>query len=83
VPSIYVRTLRRAAERMGGRWALARYLRVPRADLEAWLGGQAPPRAIFLNAVDLVLNDLDERDAARAQRARAAASRLERRVSVA
>jgi hypothetical protein len=83
VVSIYARTLQRAAERLGGRWALARYLRVPRADLEAWLRGQPPPRAIFLNAVDLVLDDLDERDAVRAQRARAAASLLERRESAA
>ena len=73
-PSIYNRTLHKAAEHVGGERALARYLRVPLADLYAWMqpGAQPPPITVFLKAVDLVLNDLDMPDEERAQKVRVA-----------
>jgi hypothetical protein len=56
--SVYVRTFQKAVEILGGRKNLARALRVPLADLEKWLAGlKEPPIAIFLRAVDLVLDD--------------------------
>jgi len=72
--SIYNRTLRKAAEPVGGERALARYLGVPLADLYAWMqpGAQPPPITVFLKAVDLVLNDLDLPDEERAQKVRVA-----------
>jgi predicted Zn-dependent protease with MMP-like domain len=73
-PSIYNRTLRKAADQLGGLRALARYLGIPLADLYAWMqpGAQPPPITVFLKAVDLVLNDLDVKDEERAQRVRVA-----------
>ena len=73
--SIYARTLEKAAELLGSERALARYLRVPMPDLFAWMrpGGVPPPQATFLKAVDLVLNDLNDHDAERAQKLRVAA----------
>lgn len=42
----------------GGQKKLARYLRVPLADLEKWLAGSdAPPMSAFLKAVDFVLDE--------------------------
>lgn len=72
--SIYNRTLRKAAEPVGGERALARYLGVSLADLYAWMqpGAQPPPITVFLKAVDLVLNDLDLPDEERAQKVRVA-----------
>jgi hypothetical protein len=56
--NVYVRTLQKAAELIGGRKALARHLQVPLAELEAWISGPAePPMGIFLKAVDLVLEE--------------------------
>jgi hypothetical protein len=56
--NVYARTLHKAAELMGGRKKLARYLRVPISDLEKWIGGdKEPPIAVFLKAVDLVLDE--------------------------
>jgi hypothetical protein len=79
--SVYNRTLRKAAEHLGGERGLARYLKVPIADLYAWMrpGAEPPPMAVFLRAVDLVLNDLDLPDAARAQKLRVAAIHQDRR----
>jgi hypothetical protein len=79
--SIYNRILQKAADLVGGHRALARYLKVPLLDLYAWMrpGAEPPPDAAFLNAVDLVLNDLDVHDAARAQRIRAATLRADLR----
>lgn len=55
---VYSRTFQKAAELTGGRKQLARRLRVPLADLERWLaGGAEPPLAIFLQAIDLVLDE--------------------------
>jgi hypothetical protein len=50
------RTFEKAAELAGGQKALARRLRVPLGELQKWIAGQGqPPMAIFLKAVDLVL----------------------------
>ena len=58
VTSVYSRTLQKAVEILGGQKKLARYLRVPLADLEKWIAGRdIPPMAIFLKAVDLVLEE--------------------------
>ena len=74
--SVHTRTLQKAAELLGGERALARYLRVPMPELFAWMGEGAtpPPGAVFLRAVDLVLNDLDVSDQARAQALRIASA---------
>jgi hypothetical protein len=73
--TIYVRTLHKAAEILGGERALARYLRVPMPELFAWMrpGSVPPPTTIFLKAVDLILHDCDDADQSRAQRLRVAA----------
>ena len=56
--SVYSRTLQKAAEVAGGQKKLARLLRVPLAELEKWIGDKdEPPMAVFLKAVDLVLDD--------------------------
>jgi hypothetical protein len=80
-PSIYNRTLHKAAENVGGLRALARYLKVSLPDLYTWMrpGAERPPLGVFLKAVDLVLHDLDMPDAKRAQELRVAAIREDRR----
>jgi len=56
--SVYSRTLQKAAETAGSQKKLARLLRVPLVDLEKWIAGKdEPPMAVFLKAVDLVLDD--------------------------
>ena len=56
--SVYSRTLQKAAETAGGPKRLARVLRVPLAELEKWIADKdQPPMAIFLKAVDLVLDE--------------------------
>jgi hypothetical protein len=56
--SVYSRTLRKAAELSGGQKKLARLLRVPLAELEKWIADKdEPPTAVFLKAVDLVLDE--------------------------
>jgi len=74
-PSIYTRTLQKAAERLGGERALARYLKVSMPDLFAWMrpGSVPPPQGVFLRAVDVVLDDLESLDQERAQKVRVAA----------
>jgi hypothetical protein len=58
VSSVYARTMHKAAEVAGGEKKLARYLRVPLADLQKWIAGKdTPPTPIFLKAVDLVLEE--------------------------
>lgn len=81
LPSIYTRTLERAARHLGGQRPLARYLEVPLPDLYTWMrpGAESPPIAVFLKAVDLVLNDLNTLDAERAQKLRVAAIRDDQR----
>ena len=78
--SIYSRTLQKAAEKLGGERALARYLKVPLADLFVWMspGSVPPPRDVFLRAVDVVLDDLEVPDQERAQRVRVAAIHQDR-----
>jgi len=80
-PSVYNRTLHKAAELLGGQRALARYLKVPLPDIYAWMrpGAEPPPTAVFLKAVDLVLEDLALPDAQRAQKLRVAAIHEDRR----
>ena len=57
-PNVVRRTLQKAAEVAGGEKALARRLRVPLAELGKWIAGNGqPPMAIFLRAVDLVLEE--------------------------
>ena len=57
--SVYSRTLQKAAQLAGGSAKLCRVLKVPAADLQKWIDDRAaPPRAIFLQAVDYVLNEL-------------------------
>jgi hypothetical protein len=59
--SIYVSTLRRAMELLGGERKLASYLRVPSSDLREWLAGhEDPPLPFFLAAVDVVLKQSRE-----------------------
>jgi hypothetical protein len=73
---VHARTLVKAAELLGGERALARYLKVPMAELFVWMRGATPvPDQIFLRAVDLVLNDLDLAEQARAQALRIASAR--------
>ena len=56
--SVYSRTLQKAAETAGGQRKLARLLRVPLGELEKWIADKdEPPMAIFLKAVDLVLDE--------------------------
>jgi hypothetical protein len=56
VREVYRRTFQRAAGFCGGVRKLARHLRVPLRDLEKWMAGEtAPPIAVFLKAIDLVL----------------------------
>jgi hypothetical protein len=73
--TIYNRTLQKAAEILGSERALARYLRVPLPDLFVWMrpGAVSPPAAVFLKAVDVVLNDYEAADESRAQKVRVAA----------
>ncbi|HEY1289007.1 MAG TPA: hypothetical protein VGF58_11830 [Burkholderiales bacterium] len=80
-PSVYNRILHKAAEIVGGERALARYLKIPQAEVYAWMrpGASPPPIAVFLKATDLVLNDLDTPDEQRAQSVRVAVIHEDRR----
>jgi hypothetical protein len=61
VVDVYIRTLARAAEIVGGPQELAFKLKVTPSHLSLWMGGLEPcPGHVFLMAVDLVL----ERDIA-------------------
>ena len=58
VDKVYSRTFAKAVELLGGRKELARELRVPLADLDRWISGNAkPPLQLFLKAIDLVLDE--------------------------
>jgi hypothetical protein len=58
VDKVYGRTLQKAAELSGGQKQLARTLRVPLAELEKWIAGEAtPPMSVFLKAIDFVLDE--------------------------
>ena len=56
MPQTRVRTLRRAAEIIGGEQRLALYLGVTPSHLALWIRSAADtPDAVFLRAVDIVL----------------------------
>jgi len=56
--SVYSRTLQKAAELIGGRAKLCRFLHVPAAELEKWIGDKAvPPIGIFLRVVDFIIDE--------------------------
>jgi hypothetical protein len=56
--SVYSRTLKKAAELIGGQAKLCRHLRVPAAELQKWIDDKAfPPIGIFLRAVDLIIDE--------------------------
>jgi hypothetical protein len=60
--SIKVKTLQMAAKRLGGPRKLRDHLRAPSAEVVSWLAGVAePPTAVFLRALEVVLDDLDDR----------------------
>jgi len=79
--SVYDRILHKAADIVGGERALARYLKVPQAEVYAWMrpGAAPPPTGVFLNAIDLVLNDLDMPNEQRAQSVRVSVIHEDRR----
>jgi DNA-binding transcriptional regulator YdaS (Cro superfamily) len=55
MPNVYSRTLRRAAQIVGGDDELASLLKVTPTHLALWLQGTGvPPSDVFLQAVDLV-----------------------------
>ena len=55
MPTVYARTLRRAAELVGGESALAARLAVSENELDLWLRNFVrPPNDVFLKAVDIV-----------------------------
>ena len=55
MPNVYSRTLRRAAQIVGGADKLAAQLGVRPTDLALWMQGTGvPPPDVFLQAVDLV-----------------------------
>lgn len=62
MPDVYARTLRRAAQIVGGVNELASRLSVTNDDLVLWLTARtAVPPEIFLRAVDIVVaHDLDQ-----------------------
>ena len=56
---VYARTLARAAVLSGGSAALAKKLKVTPELVDAWITGlDGPPPAIFLAAVDLLMDDM-------------------------
>jgi DNA-binding transcriptional regulator YdaS (Cro superfamily) len=56
MPDVYIRTLSRAAEIVGGAQELAFRLKVTPSHLSLWMGGlEQCPASVFLRAVDLVL----------------------------
>jgi DNA-binding transcriptional regulator YdaS (Cro superfamily) len=60
---VYVRTLERAAQLVGGEQALALSLKVTPSHLSLWLRGvERPPVEIFLRAVDLVTDRIPDAD---------------------
>jgi hypothetical protein len=60
IAEVYVRTLTRAAELVGGAEALAHRLKVTPSHLDLWMRGvEQAPTHIFLKAVDL-LQDSDD-----------------------
>jgi hypothetical protein len=57
-PTVYRRTLARAVEIAGSDEKLARFLRLPLAELRKWARGEAdPPLQVFLALVDIVASN--------------------------
>jgi len=55
VPTVYIRTFKRAAEIVGGEEALAFQLQVTPSELALWIQGKvSPPGDAFLRATELV-----------------------------
>ena len=55
MPTLYVRTLKRAAELIGGEEQLARRLKVAPNHLTLWIrGAVSPPGDVFLGAAEIV-----------------------------
>lgn len=55
---VHARTMLAAAEALGGLSNLAHFFKVPRAELFRWAVGAArPPQALFLRAVEVLLDD--------------------------
>src|SRR5712671_4459919 len=55
---VHARTMMAAAEALGGLSNLAEFFKVSRAELFRWAAGaERPPQALFLLAVDVVLDD--------------------------
>ena len=58
--TLEARALQRACEILGSEKALSNHLKVPSAELQAWLRGtEIPPRHVFLRTVDLILGQGD------------------------
>jgi hypothetical protein len=58
VPTVHAKTLQRAAEIVGGEQQLALRLKVTPSHLALWIQGiELPPGDIFLQAVDLVVDN--------------------------
>jgi len=58
IASVQSRTLRKAAELVGGAAKLARRLRVPTSDLIEWMNEKREtPAWVFLRAVDVLLDE--------------------------
>jgi hypothetical protein len=56
VPNVYVKTLVRAAQIVGGEAELALRLKVTPSHLHLWIRGLSdPPLDVFLRAVDIVV----------------------------
>ena len=65
---VHVRTLRRAAELVGGEQALALQLKVTPSHVALWLAGaEEPPAEVFLRAVDIVMNHVEPSSPVRAR----------------
>ena len=53
--TVYTRTVRRAADDVGGIEQLAAFLKVSAAEIESWLSGKSSPaNALFLKMLDIV-----------------------------
>lgn len=50
--------MQKGAELLGGRDKLAKYLGVPETEIRNWLAGTSkPPLAVFLRAVELIIDE--------------------------
>jgi len=56
--SVYSRALLKAAELLGGRQKLARFLHAPVGDIDKWIADEAKPSlGVFLRVVDLIIEE--------------------------